>query len=58
LFFFWQRHGKGTFYYFGSSLVKYTGEWHHDMQSGQGQLVFANGSRYEGSFKNDKVKQE
>jgi hypothetical protein len=35
--------------------MKYTGDWYHDMQTGQGQLVFTNGSRYEGSFKNDRV---
>ncbi len=30
-----ERHGKGTFYYFGSSSLKYTGEWVRDVKSGQ-----------------------
>lgn len=34
-----ERHGKGTFYFYGSSSLKYTGEWARDVKNGQVSVI-------------------
>ena len=47
-----KRNGKGTMHYRDGSV--YSGEWLNDNYHGQGVLVYKNGDRWEGEWKNGK----
>ena len=49
------RDGKGKFM---SENETYEGEWKEDQRNGQGILIFKDGTKYEGGFKNNQLMEE